>query len=146
MVDGKYIVNVSRSPFTPRAGAPTNFLISIADVSSGSVLTRDPVMHIRIARLENPGAEPQFISEERDLKAERSILGYSYTFADSGFYELYIDFAFADDLTTVLQAPDFLFDVQPSEMTEVEMGTAYALWVLGGAVAGFALTRLLTKK
>jgi hypothetical protein len=141
VVDGKYIVTMSRAPFTPRAGVPIKLLISISDIVSGNVLDREAVMRIRVAKLASPGDAPQFVFEEKDIKAERSTLGYSYTFGEAGFHEIYIDFAFVDSPTKVMSAQDYLLDVQSAQQPRGD--TSSVLWGFGGLLLGAVFTKIV---
>lgn len=142
VVDGAYIVTMSRAPFTPRVGVPTKLLISISDIKSGNVSDKDAIITLRVAKLASPGDAPQFIFEEKNITAERSTLGYTYNFAEAGFYEIYIDFAFADNPTKLMSAEDFLLDVQESH----EQGNTIPLfWILVGILAGVAVGTIATK-
>ena len=144
VVDGAYIVTMSRAPFTPRVGMPTKLLISISDIKSGDVLDREAIMHIRVARLASPGDAPQFVFEEKNIKAERSTLGYSYTFTEEGFHEIYIDFAFTDNPSKIMSVGDFLLDVQPSQPLRDNMSAIYA--AVTGIIGGFVLGRFVANK
>ncbi|MEK7649384.1 MAG: hypothetical protein AAB367_00245 [Patescibacteria group bacterium] len=144
VVDGKYIVTMSRAPFTPRVGTPTKLLISISDIKSGNVLDHDAIMHIRVARLASPGDEPQFIFEERDIKAERSTVGYTYDFTEEGFHEIYIDFAFADEPKKIFHAEDYLLDIQPREQASDAIALIYA--AIAGLIVGFVFARFVVYK
>ncbi|MEK7630855.1 MAG: hypothetical protein AAB417_02415 [Patescibacteria group bacterium] len=141
VVDGTYIVSMSRAPFTPRMGVPTKLLISISDIASGNVSDKDAIINLRVARLASPGDEPQFIFEEKNIKAERSTLGYSYTFREVGFHEIYIDFAFVDSPTKVMSASDYLLDVQPAQ--EAGGDKSFALWGFGGLFLGAIFTKIV---
>ena len=141
VVGGRYIVTMSRAPHTPRVGVPTNLLISISDITSGNVSDKDAIISLRVAKLASPGDTPQFIFEEKDIKVERSTLGYSYTFSDAGFHEIYIDFAFTDNPTKIMSTQDYLLDVQPAQ--DESGDSSFVLWGFGGVLVGAIFTKLL---
>lgn len=140
VIDGKYIVSMSRAPFTPRVGVPTKLLISISDIASGNVSDKDVIINLRVAKLASPGDTPQFIFEEKNIKAERSTLGYSYTFSEAGFHEMYIDFAFADNPTKIMSAQDYLLDIQPAQQPRGD--NSFVLWGFGGLLTGMIFTKI----
>lgn len=144
VVEGTYLVNLSRSPFTPRAGEAVAFLISFARLPKGELVTDDLIAHVKIAKLGAGSSERRFLFEKQEIPVEGGVLELPYTFSDAGLHEVFVDFALASDPTAVHRTPDFLLDVQAVLQRE---GTAVR-FVLGGIVglaAGFAAGRLLQK-
>lgn len=145
MVEGKYFINLSRSPFTPRAGEPNAMLITFADVKTNRPLKEDIIAKIRVAKLKAIGIDDrQFIFEKDNLKVEGGILEFSYTFQEAGLHEVFLDFAFADRPKKVFSAPDFLIDAQRSEQPTPKAGFDFfgaLLWLVAGLVIGLTFKR-----
>ncbi len=118
VLDGKYLVNLSRSPFTFRSGVENHMLISFLDVQKNQPIREDLIVRIRIAKLTQPGADPQFIFDKSDIRAERGKLEFAYSFKDSGFHEIFIDFAFSTKPAEFFQMPDFLVEVQKPDAVQ----------------------------
>ena len=135
VVDGKYLINLSRAPFTPYTGEEVAFLASFVDLSKNKLISEDLIVDVRIAKLEAVGADKQvFLFEKEKVVVNRGILELSYTFTEDGLHEIFFDFAFSSKPEEVYEAPDFLLDVQrpPSgaNSNRILMG------VLGGFVMG----------
>lgn len=144
VLDGKYLVNLSRSPFTWRSGIRSAMIISFLDVTKNLPITDDLTVTIRVAKLTAPGAEPKFIFEQKNIKARRGALEFPYTFAEQGFHEIYVDFAYASKPDMIYHMPDFLIEVQkPSEMALPQYP-----WLppLAGLFIGFTLGFSLGKR
>lgn len=108
-VSDGYVVNLSRSPFTPIAGIETALLASFVDLKTGNIIQDDLLVSIRIAE---KGKSEYFI-HEKNIPVKRGILEYSYTFQKPGMHEIFFDFIFANDPAKKVHAlPDFLIDVQ----------------------------------
>lgn len=115
VVEGAYLINLARSPFTPRVGVKTAMLISFVDLETNKLISEDLIAKIRIAKLGGGGAKREFLFEKGDLPAQGGVLEFSYTFEDPGLHEIFIDFALASNPQKVYEAPDFLMDVQNKE-------------------------------
>lgn len=145
VVEGTYLVNLSRSPFTPRAGEMVAFLISFARLPKSELVTDDLIVQVKIAKLGAGSSERRFLFEQHEIPVEGGVLELPYTFSDPGLHEVFVDFALAQDPTTVHRTPDFLLDVQAVPQRE---GTAVR-FVLGGIVglaAGLAVGGALRRK
>lgn len=112
VVEGKYLINLSRAPFTPRVGVKTAFLPSFFDIEKNKLITEDLIVKVRIAKL--GGADKRtFIFEQDNIQVHGGVLeNLSYIFKEPGLHEVFFDFAFAADPQKIYQAPDFLLDVQ----------------------------------
>lgn len=135
VVDGKYLINLSRAPFTPRVGVKTSFLASFVDIEKNKLVSEDLIVTIRIAKLGGIGTEKRtftFVKEQMSVKW--GILELSYTFTESGLHEIFFDFAFASNPEKVYEAPDFLLDVQKSVSGYNTSQVLIA--VLGGFIIG----------
>ncbi|MBI3627678.1 MAG: hypothetical protein HY220_02975 [Candidatus Sungbacteria bacterium] len=116
VVDGKYLINLSRAPFTPRAGEKTSMLISFVDLESNKLISEDMVIKIRIAKLGGVGsAKREFLFEQSNIKAQGGVLEFPYTFTETGLTEVFIDFSLASNPQKIYESPDFLLDVQSKE-------------------------------
>lgn len=119
VVDSKYLINLARSPFTPRIGKETSMLISFVDLKSNKVISEDITANIRIAPLGGTGSQKrQFLFEKEGLKVNGGILEFAYAFTEPGLHETFIDFAFASAPEIMYESPDFLIDVQSGEIPQ----------------------------
>lgn len=112
---GKYFINLSRAPFTPRAGVKTAMLISIADGKIGRPVKEDLTLRIRIFKLGGKGGERELLFEQKGIEVKGGVLEFPYTFADPGLHEIFFDFAFASEPNKIIEPPDFLMDIQKPE-------------------------------
>lgn len=132
VVDGKYIINLARSPFTPHAGEKVTMLVSFVDIKTNKLIVDDLILKIRIAKW--GGDEKRtFIHEQGNLKVSGGVIQIPYTFTTAGIHEIFFDFALTSNLSQIYKAPDFLLDVQP----KISEGKSNYLWVL--AVLAVAL-------
>lgn len=66
VVDGTYLINLSRAPFTPRVGAKTAFLASFVDLRASRLIADDLLVTVRIAKLGGIGTDKRtFLSRDR---------------------------------------------------------------------------------
>ena len=135
VVDGKYLINLSRAPFTPHTGDKVSFLASFMDREKNKLISEDLIITVRIAKLGGIGTEKRtFVFVKENIPVKGGILELPYTFAESGLHEIFFDFAFASKPDEVYEAPDFLLDVQRPlsgySLNQILMG------VFGGLVAG----------
>lgn len=113
VVEKKYLINLSRAPFTPRVGVKTAVLASFLDIQAGKLIQEDLVVRMRIARLGGSGSDKRtFIFEQDNIIVKGGVLESNYTFTESGLHEIFFDFAFASNPQKIFEAPDFLLDVQ----------------------------------
>lgn len=112
VVDGKYLINLSRAPFTPRVGVKTSLLASFVDIERNKLIAEDLIVKVRIAKLGGGGGKREFLFEKDDLVVTGGVLELAYTFAETGLHEIFFDFTFAREPQKIYEAPDFLLDVQ----------------------------------
>lgn len=116
VVAGKYIINVSRAPFTPVANRENKMIISFADIAHDTLINEDLTVNVRIVEL-NGSAQ---VFQQSGIQVSDGITELSYTFEKSGLHEIFFEFALASDPSIVYIAPDFLIDVQePASQTAV---------------------------
>ncbi|MBI3274341.1 MAG: hypothetical protein HYZ69_04315 [Candidatus Colwellbacteria bacterium] len=116
VVEGKYLINLARSPFTPRAGERTAMLISFVDLATNKLIAEDLVVKIRIAKLGGiSSAKREFLFEKKDILVQGGVLEFPYTFGNTGLHEIFMDFALASNPQKIYESPDFLMDVQDKE-------------------------------
>ena len=135
VVEGKYLINLSRSPFTPGVGDKTSMLASFVDIQTDKLIVEDLIVKIRIAKL-GEGRERKFLFKQENLIAKGGILEFQYTFNNPGLHEIFFDFAFSSNPQKVYKAPDFLLDVQKASIQETSSLTLY-LGIALGIVVGF---------
>jgi len=113
VLGNEYLINLARSPFTPTAGIKTAMTVSFVDLKTGRLIQEDILATIRIG--EGRGSKT-FIHEEKNLIVTGGILEWSYIFAEPGIHEIFFNFAFVSNLQKIYESPDFLLDVQKSEV------------------------------
>lgn len=134
MVEGKYLINLSRSPFTPKAGEKTAFIASFVDIQTDKIINEDLIVKVRIAKVGGKNGR-SFIFEQDNVQVKGGILEFSYTFQDAGLHEVFFDFAFASNPQKIYNAPDFLLDIQKPEVLE-KAGQPIPVWIGLGAILG----------
>lgn len=149
LVEDKYLINVSRAPFTPQVGVKTSMLASFLDIQKSKLIAEDIVVNVRIAKLGEVGTDKrQFLYEQNGLEVRGGVLELSYIFQEEGLHEIFFDFAFASDPKKVYEVPDFLIDVQnknkPAGNTNKLVLIAFVS-IAAGFLAGW-FTRNLRKK
>ena len=113
VVESKYLINLARSPFTPRIGDKIAMLISFVDLETDKLISEDLIAKIRIAKLGGSGsAKREFLFEKSDILVRGGVLEFPYTFKDTGLHEIFIDFALGSNSQKIYESPDFLMDVQ----------------------------------
>lgn len=136
VVEGKHIVNLSRSPFTPQAGENVAMIASFVDIPTDKLIAEDLIVKVRIAKL-GEGRERKFLFEQDNIRAKGGILEFQYTFSESGLHEIFFDFAFASVPQKIYNAPDFLLDIQKGS-TQGTPSLSFPLGIaIGGTVLGF---------
>ena len=135
VIEGKYLINLSRSPFTPTVREETAFIASFVDIQKDKLITEDLIVKIRIAKL-GEGRERKFLFKQENLIAKGGILEFQYTFNEEGLHEIFFDFAFSSNPQKVYNAPDFLLDIQKASNQETP-STPFILGVLLGVIVGF---------
>ncbi len=142
IVEGLYLVSLSRSPFTPRAGERVEMLVSFADAQSNELLAGDLLVNVRIVKLADSAGQ-QTVFERSGITVQGGILELSYTFTAVGLHEVFVDFAFVAQPQTVYRAPDFLLDVQevrqPATVLPLALGSVAGVMV--GIAVGFFVRR-----
>jgi len=143
VVEGKYLINLSRSPFTPKAGDNVAMIASFFDIQKNQLIAEDLIVKARIAKL-GGDRERKFIFEKDSVKVKGGILEFQYTFAEPGLHEIFFDFAFSSDPQKIYNAPDFLLDIQKPETLEkpsLSLLTGIALGVIFGFIIGWIIKR-----
>lgn len=143
VVENKYLINLSRAPFTPIVGVKTSFLASFVDIQKNKLIGEDIIVRIRISKL---GDAPRgnFIFEQNNISVKGGVLNFPYTFIDNGLHEIFFDFAFASNPKEMYNAPDFLIDVQKPELSESSNRRTImeiAAGIILGLIAGWLLGR-----
>lgn len=143
VVEGKYLINLSRSPFTPSVGQKTSMLISFVDIKTNTLITDGLIAEIRIAKLGEIGPQQRnFIFKQDNIKVTRGILEFAYTFTETGLHEVFVDFVFAANPQKTYKPPDFLLDVQRQE-TSLKGSNLKRFSIIGGFIISFILGFLI---
>lgn len=144
VVEAKYLINLSRAPFTPHAGDKVAFLASFVDIEKNKLVSEDLIVTVRIAKLGGIGTDKRtFLFEKEKNHVKGGILELSYTFTESGLNEIFFDFAFASNPEKVYEAPDFLIDVQRPEPEKRESNQFLLLG--GGIILGLIIGLLIRR-
>ena len=116
VVNGKYLINLSRAPFTPRIGDKVALLASFVDIEKNKLISEDLIVSIRIAKLGGIGTDKRtFLFEKEKIPVRGGVLELSYTFMESGLHEIFFNFAFVSNPQKAYEPPDFLLDIQEPE-------------------------------
>lgn len=145
VVEGKYFINLSRSPFTPRVGYKTAMLTSFADVQTNQLIKEDILVNIRIAKLSGEERKREFLYDEKNLKVKGGILEFTYTFTEPGLHEVFFDFSFASNPQKIYNVPDFMLDIQKPEIAE-KPNQSIIVWIGLGIILGFGIGWLVTRR
>ena len=140
VVEGTYLINLARSPFTPRVGEKTAMLISFVDLETNKLVSEDLVVKIRIAKLGGIGsAKREFLFEKKDILVQGGVLEFPYTFGDTGLHEIFMDFVLASNPQKIYESPDFLMDVQgkESQLNISRFIIGFVLSSIVGVIFGF---------
>lgn len=135
----EYLVNLSRSPFTPIVGTKTAMLVSFVDLKTGRLIKDDMLVSIRVTK--GRGSRT-FIYEQNNIPIKGGVLEWAYTFADPGIHELFFDFAFAAAPDKRYELPDFLIDVQEPTNEKTDQWTLVMTFIIGlflGSMGGMFL-------
>lgn len=138
---GKYYINLSRAPFTPRVGVKTSFVASFFDVGANRLISEDLIVRVRISKL---GEAPKgnFIFEKNNISVKGGVLEFPYTFSEAVLHEIFFDFALTSNPQRVYDAPDFLIDVQKAE-AQPQTNRQIIFWTIGGITLGLIAGWLL---
>lgn len=134
VVEGRYLINLSRSPFTPRAGENTAMLISFVNLETNTLISEDLIATIRIAKLSGIISTKEFLFEKDGILVQGGALEFSYVFEDAGLHEIFIDFTLVSNPQKTYVSPDFLLDVQGKEPTLER--SRFMLGFIGSGIAG----------
>lgn len=149
VVNGTYLINLSRAPFTPRVGVKTSMLASFVDIQKDKLIVEDLIVNVRIAKLGGGQGKREFIFRKDNIAVKGGVLELPYIFANSGLHEVFFDFAFISHPEKVYEAPDFLIDIQPKvkestqEIPLISFGTGVAV---GALITWMLAIRRKTKK
>lgn len=144
IVEGKYMINLSRAPFTPRVGVKTSMLASFVDIQKDKLIAEDLIVRVRISKL---GDAPKgiFIFEQDNIIVKGGVLELAYIFQETGLHEIFFDFAFVSNHQKFYEAPDFLMDVQgPTEKTQFPSSMVIGIMAaaVGGLIVGLFIRRI----
>lgn len=144
VIENKYLINLSRAPFTPRVGVKTSFLASFVDIQKNKLISEDLIVSVRISKL-GDAPKGNFIFEQDNIVVRGGVLEFPYTFSESVLHEIFFDFAFASNPQQVYNAPDFLIDVQKPE-ADLRSNIALILASFFGILLGIIIGYLLREK
>ncbi len=139
---GKYYINLSRAPFTPRVGVKTSFVASFFDVAANRLISEDLTVRVRISKL-GDAPKGNFIFDQQNIVVKGGVLEFSYIFSEAALHEIFFDFTFSSNSEKVYNAPDFLLDIQKPESPERD-GSSFLIAIISalvGGIAGFIIGR-----
>ena len=146
VVENKYLINLSRSPFTPRIDVETSFLASFVNIAKEKLVGEALIVKIRIAKL-GGSDKREFLFEQKDIKVNGGVLDFPYTFNDAGLHEIFFDFALASNPQKVYEAPDFLIDVQAAGQQIIfNRFIVLAVGIILGLIMGWLVSRRRTAR
>lgn len=139
----KYLINLSRAPFTPRAGIKISMLASFVDIQKNKPINENLIVKVRVAKISGSGGQREFLFEQDNLIAESGVLEFAYTFTETGLHEIFFGFAFPSAPQEIYEVPDFLIDVQKQE----ESASVKNFWFIGAGsgIAGLIIGLLISK-
>jgi hypothetical protein len=148
VVDGRYFINLSRAPFTPRVGVKTAMLPSFFDIEKNKLVAEDLLVKVRIYRFGDSGEEKRVpLFEKKDILVKGGVLeGLSYTFVKPGLHEIFFDFAFAENPKKIYEVPDFLLDVQEPEALKKDTALVIVLTTIISVIIGGAIGWMIGRK
>lgn len=135
VIENKYLINLSRAPFTPRVGVKTSFLASFMDIQKNKLISEDLIVGVRISKL-GDAPKGKFIFEQNNISVKGGVFDFPYTFTDAGLHEIFFDFTFVSNQEKTYNAPDFLVDIQQPEI-QPQTNRQTISWVVGGMALGF---------
>lgn len=144
VIENKYLINLSRAPFTPKVGAKTSFLASFVDIQKNKLISEDITVNIRISKL-GDAPKGKFIFEQNNVPVKGGVLDFTYTFSEAVLHEIFFDFAFASNPEKVYSAPDFLLDIQEPDI-QSQTNQQTITWTIGGIALGFIIGWLLKSR
>lgn len=145
VVEGKYLINLSRSPFTPKVREKTAMLASFVDIAKDKLIVEDLIVNVRIAKLSGDDRKREFLFEQKNIKVKGGILEFQYAFNESGLHEIFFDFAFSSNPQKIFKAPDFLLDIQKQETAE-KPNQSILIWIGLGIILGFGMGWFLKRE
>ena len=105
-------------------------------------MSDDLIVRIRISKL-GDAPKGKFIYEQDNIAVRGGVLDFSYTFSEAVLHEIFFDFAFVSNPDKVYNAPDFLLDIQKSEIEQTSdnsliVGSIFGIITafLGGLLIG----------
>jgi hypothetical protein len=138
----EYLINLSKSPFTPIAGTKTAMTVSFVDLKTRAPIKEDILVRVHITKGRGSMVS---IFEQKDIIVRGGVLDLSYTFAESGLHEVFFDFAYVSAPEVVYEPPDFLMDIQPAPPKK-QSPIDGILWAGIGAVLGLTIGFALGRK
>ncbi len=149
VVNKKYLISLSRAPFTPIVGVKTSFLASFVDIQKGKLINEDLIVKVRVSK--HGAVAGKFIFEKENIIAQRGVLDFPYTFEESGLHEIFFDFAFLSDPKKIYHAPDFLMDVQKAETSALSSDNTFpylfvVISLFAGLIIGFGISHFYNCK
>ena len=148
VVENKYLINLSRAPFTPRVGDQTSMLASFVDLEKNKLVSEDLIVKVRIAKLGGGAGKREFLFEKDNIKVEGGVMEFKHTFTESGLHEIFFDFVLASNPQEIYEAPDFLLDIQkPSNGYNKNqlLVSVFGGFVIG-LIAGWFIERIVNGK
>lgn len=137
-----YLINLSKSPFTPIAGTKTAMTVSFVDLKTRAPIKEDILVRVHITK--GRGSKTP-IYEQKDILVNGGVLDLSYTFVEPGLHEVFFDFAYVSAPEVTYEPRDFLMDIQPAPAKK-QPPLDGMLWAGMGAVLGLTIGFALGKK
>lgn len=145
IAEGRYVVNISKTPLTPVAGKLQKMLISFGDLVEDALVDQDIRVWIEIRK----SGVRDALFPKQEFIAAGGVLNFSFTYPTAGLHELFVTFEKPDEPGKIYEPEDFLIDVQEPRVERmpqpaVRTGSITALMISLSAlffVGGFILGR-----
>lgn len=131
VLGSEFLINLSKSPFTPVAGTKTAMTVSFVDLKTRAPIKEDILVYMRVTKGRGSMVP---IFEQKDILVKGGVFDISYTFENSGLHEVFFDFAYASKPEQIYEPPDFLIDVQGPRSSPLLVDYVIA-FVSGGLVS-----------
>lgn len=114
VAENKYVVSLSRAPFTPHVGQKAELTFSFLELATWKSLHEPLTATVRIARLGDVRADRQhYIFQQRDIHTSDGGFTLDFAFPEEGLHEIFVEFSRDADPGRVYAPQDFMVDVDP---------------------------------
>jgi hypothetical protein len=134
----EYLINLSKSPFTPIAGTKTAMTVSFVDLKTGAPIKEDILVRVYVTKWRGGKIA---LYEQKDILVTGGVLDLSYTFAEPGLHEVFFSFAYVSAPEKTYAPPDFLMDIQPAHKKAPDLILLSGFVAITALAVGFFIGR-----